>query len=33
VAAVTRALRLSAYHVTQAEDLVARMQPNHGGKA
>ncbi len=33
VAAVTRALTLPAYHVTQATDLVARMQPDHGGKA
>jgi DNA-binding XRE family transcriptional regulator len=33
VAAVTRALTLPAYHVSQAMDLVARMQPNHGGKA
>jgi DNA-binding XRE family transcriptional regulator len=32
VAAVTRALTLSAYHVTHAMDLVARMQPD-GGKA
>jgi DNA-binding XRE family transcriptional regulator len=32
VAAVTRALTLSAYHVTQAMDLVARMQPD-GAKA
>lgn len=33
VAAVTRALALPAYHVTQAMDLVARMQPDHGRKA
>ncbi len=32
VAAVTRALTLPAYHVTQAMDLVARMQPD-GAKA
>lgn len=32
VAAVTRALTLPAYHVTQAKDLVARMQPD-GAKA
>ena len=30
VAAVTRALSLPAYHVTEAMDLVARMQPDHG---
>ena len=33
VSAVTRALTLSAYHVTEAMDLIARMQPEHGGKA
>jgi hypothetical protein len=33
VAAVTRVLTLSAYHMTQAMDLVARMQPEHGAKA
>lgn len=33
VAAITRALTLSAYHVTQAMDLAARMQPDHGGTA
>jgi hypothetical protein len=33
VAAVTRALTLPAYHVTHAAELVARMQPNHGGKS
>jgi DNA-binding XRE family transcriptional regulator len=33
VAAVTRALTLSAYHVTEAMDLVARMQPDSGAKA
>lgn len=32
VAAVTRALTLPAYHVTQAMDLAARMQPDHGAK-
>ena len=32
VAAVTRALTLPAYHVTQAMDLVARMQPHNGGE-
>ena len=32
VAAVTRALTLSAYHVTEAVDLIARMQPDRGGK-
>ena len=32
VAAVTRVLTLSAYHVTRAMDLVARMQPEHGAK-
>jgi transcriptional regulator with XRE-family HTH domain len=32
VSAVTRALTLPAYHVTQAMDLVARMQPDLGGK-
>ena len=33
VSAVTRALTLSAYHVTEAMDLVARMQPVQGGNA
>jgi hypothetical protein len=33
VAAVTRALTLTAYHMTQATDLVARMQPDLGAKA
>jgi hypothetical protein len=33
VSAVTRALTLSAYHVTEAMDLVTRMQPDRGGKA
>jgi hypothetical protein len=33
VSAVTRALTLSAYHVTEAMDLVARMQPDGGSKA
>ena len=33
VSAVTRALTLPAYHVTEAMDLVARMQPDRGGKA
>lgn len=33
VSAVTRALRLPAYHVTQATDLIARMQPDLGAKA
>ncbi len=32
VAAVTRALTLPAYHLTEAMDLVARMQPDHGGR-
>ena len=32
VAAVTAALALSAFHVTQATDLIARMQPNYGGR-
>ena len=32
VAAVTRALALSAFHVTRATDLIARMQPNLGGR-
>lgn len=31
VAAVTRVLTLPAYHVAQAHDLVARMQPDVGG--
>ncbi len=30
VSAVTRALTLSAYHVTEAHDLIARMQPPLG---
>lgn len=33
VAAVTRALTLPAYHVAQANDLVARMQPDLGDHA
>ena len=33
VAAVTRALALPAYHVTQAADLIARMQPRPGGSS
>lgn len=33
VAAVTRALTLPAYHVTQAHDLIARMQPSLGRHA
>ena len=33
VSAVTRALTLPAYHVTQATDLVARMQPDLGAKS
>ena len=32
VAAITRALTLPAYHVTEALDLIARMQPDGGGK-
>lgn len=32
VAAITRALTLPAYHVTEARDLIARMQPDGGGK-
>jgi hypothetical protein len=32
VAAVTRALTLSAYHVNHATDLIRRMQPDHEGK-
>ena len=32
ISAVTRALTLPAYHVTQATDLIARMQPDLGGK-
>jgi hypothetical protein len=32
VAAITRALTLPAYHVTQAMELAARMQPDHGAK-
>ncbi len=30
VAAVTRALTLPAYHLSEAMDLVVRMQPDHG---
>jgi hypothetical protein len=30
VAAVTRALTLPAYHLTEANDLIARMQPDPG---
>jgi hypothetical protein len=33
IAAVTRALALRAYHVAQAQDLIARMQPDGGSKA
>ena len=33
VSAVTRALTLPAYHVTQATELIARMQPDPGAKA
>jgi hypothetical protein len=33
VAAVARAITLPAYHVSQAHDLMARMQPNLGGRA
>ena len=33
VSAVTRALTLPAYHVAQATDLIARMQPDLGSKA
>ena len=33
VAAVTRALALPAYHVTEALDLIARMQPDHRRKS
>lgn len=33
VAAVTRALMLPAYHVVEAMDLVARMQPDPRGSA
>jgi hypothetical protein len=33
IAAVARALALPAYHVAQAQDLIARMQPDPGGKA
>ncbi|MFN8233274.1 MAG: helix-turn-helix domain-containing protein [Actinomycetota bacterium] len=33
IAAVTRALALPAYHVAQAQDLIARMQPDPGGRA
>jgi DNA-binding XRE family transcriptional regulator len=33
VAAITRVLTLPAYHVTQAMDLAARMQPDDGAKA
>jgi hypothetical protein len=32
IAAVTRVLSLPAYHVTHATDLIARMQPDRGGK-
>lgn len=32
VAAVTRALTLPAFHITQATDLIVRMQPGHGGR-
>lgn len=30
IAAVSRALTLPAYHVAQAHDLIARMQPDYG---
>ena len=33
VAAVTRALALPAYHVTEAMDLIARMQPDRRRKS
>jgi DNA-binding XRE family transcriptional regulator len=33
VAAVTRALALPAYHVSEAMDLIGRMQPEHGATA
>ena len=33
VAAVTRALALPAYHVSEAMELIGRMQPEHGAKA
>ena len=33
VAAVTRVLTLPAYHVTEAMELIARMQPDRGAKA
>jgi DNA-binding XRE family transcriptional regulator len=33
VAAVMLALSLPAFHVTEAMDLVARMQPDHGRRA
>lgn len=33
VAAVTRALVLPAFHITQATDLIARMQPDQGGRS
>ncbi len=33
VAAVTRALALPAYHITQATALIARMQPDPKGKS
>ena len=33
VAAVTRALSLPAYHVTEAMDLIARMQPDRRRKS
>ena len=32
VAAVTRALSLAAYHITQATELIARMQPDPGSR-
>jgi hypothetical protein len=33
VAAVTRALALPAYHLTEAMDLIGRMQPDHRRRA
>jgi len=33
IAAVTRALALPAYHVAQAQDLIARMQPDPRGRS
>ena len=33
IAAVTRALALPAYHVAQAHDLIARMQPELGRRS